>query len=127
MFHRNKIMISFIAGILMFVGGFYVYSYYQEYKLEEYISKVDMSKLDNDVLYLERYVGDDIVVSIDTVVFKLELDKMVYEISSDFDVEYISLDRYSNNIEVRYKYKNKSKIMKYELIRAIEKTGDWWA
>ena len=85
---------------------------------------VDISCLDNDILYLERYDGDDVVVSIDTIVFKLELDKLVYNISTEFDVEYIYLNRYSNHVKVRYRYKNKSRVVEYELIRAKEKTGD---
>lgn len=124
MFRHSKIVLYVTTCFLLFIGLTYAYGKYNEYKLDEYVSKIDVENLSNDVLYLDRFVNGTVEVSIDTIVFKLELEKMVYNISPDVDVEYLELSRYSSIVKVRYKYKNKSKCVKYELIRSVEKTGD---
>jgi len=123
LFRHIKIILTSVLVVVLSFGIVFSYSEYQEYKLNEFVSKIDVSLLGNDVLYVET-IKDDVMVSIDTIVFKLELEKLAYNVSPKIKINYLKLERYSNDVIVKYTYKNKSKVVKYSLQKGVEKKGD---
>ena len=119
MLHRK--IIGVISIGMLGVCSFVSFDRYRDNKrLEEYINKIDLNVLDNNILIIEK----DGSVSIDTVVFKLEVERLVYNVSSSLNVKFVELDRYSSSVILEYKYEDVSKKVKYELISGEYKIRD---
>jgi hypothetical protein len=80
--------------------------------LNHYISMFDINDLSNSVLIIEN----DDSVSIDVVVLRFEVEQKVSDISSDLSVEFVELDRYSDDVVIRFGYKNVNKVVRYQLV-----------
>ena len=83
-------IIGVISVITLGVCGFVTFDRYRDNKrLEKFINEIDLNELDNNILIIEK----DGSVSIDTVVFKLEVERLVYNVSSSLNVRFIELER----------------------------------
>ena len=81
---------------------------------------IDLNELENGILIINKN-GD---ISIDEIVFELELEKMVYNVCSSIKVEIVSIDRINNIVSIKYEYEKSSMIVEYELINVNEENGD---
>ena len=111
----NKKIVLFIICI-SFVFGFVLFENrrYDKKTLNKFINQIDINEFETSYLIIESSEYD---VSIDPIIFKLELDKKIKNINKDFKVEYIKLNRYSTDIKLKFKYKGVSKLVEYELIK----------
>ena len=119
MLHRK--IIGVISVVVFGICSFITFDRYKDNKrLEEYINDIDLNILDNNILIIEK----DGSVSIDVVVFKLEVERLVYNVSSSLNVRFIELDRYSNMVVLEYGYEDVTKKVSYELSLGEYKISD---
>ena len=100
--------------VLVCISVFVGYIGYCNHKLDKFVKRININEFEYNCLIIENNIKD-IVVSIDTTIFKLELEKQVYNIDENIRVEYLCLDRYSPNIKVKYRYKHSYQIVEYAL------------
>lgn len=109
---RNKV-IGVISVVLVCVSSMFIVRRYKNEKvLNHYVSMFDINSLSNSVLIIEK----DGSVSIDVVVLKFEIEQKVNDISSSFFVEFVEVNRYSDDVVLKFEYKNLYKVVEYQLV-----------